>query len=116
MAIDISREREMETEGGIGENTSEAHTFIMRFVNKEIEDLLGHELTRFTNSDGKFARGTFGDRDITIILGELDGKGFYHQNLRKEVGRWEERGEGKLLSAPIFSKENAKRRPSKTTT
>ena len=114
MATQISSEPQ--GQGGEGRGTSEAHAFIMRFVDDELNNLPGHELTRFTNTDRKFTRRTFGDSDVAVILGELDGKGSYNQNLRKELGRWEKRGKGKVRSAPMFSKENAKRRPSKTTT
>lgn len=56
----------------------------MRFVDKELHNLPGHELTRFTNTDRKFTRRTFGDSDVAVILRKLDGKGAYNQNLKKK--------------------------------
>jgi len=107
IAIDISREREMEKrEGYWGGNTSEAHAFIVRFVDEELEDLLGHELTRFTNTDRKFTRRTFRDSDVTVILGELDSKGSCNQHLRQKWGRWEESaGRGITVGAHVFQGE-----------
>lgn len=89
-------------------HTSEAHAFIVRFVNEELEDLLGHELTRFTNTDRKFARRTFGDSDVAVVLRELHGKGSYNQHLQKEVIGRGERGEESYRRRPCFPR----RRPS----
>ena len=59
----------------------------MRFVVEEVDNLPGHELTRLANTNRKLAGRTFGDSNITVILGELDGEGTYNQD-------WQMRGDG----------------------
>jgi len=105
MAIHISLE---ENSGrGRGKDTSEADALIVRFVDEELDNFLGHQLAGFTNTDRKFARRTFGDSDVAIIFGELDGIGFYHQNLeiRWTWKKWERGGEGSTVYAHILQGE-----------
>jgi len=58
-------------------NTSEAHTLMVRTVVEEVANLAREELSGFADTDLELTRGTFGDGNVAIILGKLDGKSFY---------------------------------------
>jgi hypothetical protein len=57
-----------------GGNASETSTLIVRSVIEKVDNLTSLELSRLTNADLELARRTFGDSNVAIILGELDGE------------------------------------------
>jgi hypothetical protein len=52
----------------------------MRFIIEKIDDLTGEKGCCFADADFEFTRGTLGDCNIAIILGELDGESFYDES------------------------------------
>lgn len=60
-------------------HTSETHAFVMGLTVEKVDDLTRKELSGFADADLELAGRAFGDGDIAIVLGKLDGEGFYNQ-------------------------------------
>jgi len=50
----------------------------MTLIAEKSDDLTRKELSSFTNADLELARRTFGDGNVPIIFGELDGESIYN--------------------------------------
>ena len=54
--------------------TGETYTLIVRLVVEKIDNLTCKEMASFANTDLELAGRSFGDSNVTIIFGELDGE------------------------------------------